>query len=178
MIVLVTGGQRSGKSNYAERLLRDKEKVAYIATSTIDGKEMEERVKIHRASRPSSWRTIEKYKDFLEELGDEDFYLFECLGTMTSNIMFDHTKNLEYIPPDLSKKIEDEVYDNMKDLIEAIKEKDKNLIIVSNEVGFSLTPINHFGRVYTDILGRINQKMAAMADEVYLVVAGIEMRIK
>lgn len=178
MIKLVTGGQRSGKSTFAENFLRDKKGVAYIATSTIDGKEMEERVKIHRESRPSSWRTIERYRDFSEEIKDEDFYLFECVGTMTSNILFDHSKDLEYIPPQLSNKIEKEILDNLEDLIKTIREKNKNLFIVTNEVGFSLTSNNHLGRIYTDILGRVNQRLGKLSDEVYLVVAGIDLRIK
>lgn len=178
MITLVTGGQRSGKSKFAENLLIDKDRVAYIATAKVDGKEMEERVKLHRLSRPSSWRTIEAYRDFTDLLGQEDYYLLECLGTMTSNIMFDYSKDLEYIDVDLAKKIEDEVYGQVEKLINQIKKADKNLVVVTNEVGFSLTSISNIGRVYTDVLGRINQRVAKLCDHAYLVVAGMELKLK
>ncbi len=178
MIILVTGGQRSGKSTFAESLLRDKENVSYIATSLVEDKEMEDRVKAHRMSRPSYWHTIEAYRDFVPKLNKDDYYLFECVGTMTSNIMFERTKDLDFISPELSKEIEDEIFSNLYSLIEKVREDEKTIVFVTNEVGFSLTSPNHLGRVYTDILGRINQKLGREADQVYLVVCGIEMRIK
>lgn len=180
MIILITGGQRSGKSNYAEKLLIDKDetKVAYIATSIIDGEEMKDRVKIHRNSRPSAWRTIEAYRDFSKEIKDEDYYILECVGTMTSNIMYDFSKDLNRISIEVSKEIEDEVFCEIENLVKTIKEKNKNLIIVTNEVGLSLTSENHVGRVYTDILGRINQRIGKISDEAYLIVAGMEVRLK
>lgn len=180
MIILITGGQRSGKSNYAEKLIKEKKdaKVAYIATSIVDGEEMEDRVRIHKNSRPSSWRTIEAYRDFSKEIKEEDYYMLECVGTMTSNIMYDFSKDLNRISTELSKEIEDEVFCEIENLIKTINEKNKHLIIVTNEVGFSLTSQNHVGRVYTDILGRVNQRIAKLSDEAYLVVAGMEVRLK
>lgn len=178
MIILITGGQRSGKSTYAENLLRDKENVGYIATSIADGKEMEERIKIHQMSRPQNWKTIETYKNFTQYINDEDYYLLECVGTMTSNIMFENTKDEEFIDTVLSKKIEDQIFSALKELIDKVNEEDKTLVIVTNEVGFSLTSNNHLGRVYTDILGRINQKLAKLSDEAYLIVSGMEVRLK
>lgn len=178
MIKLVTGGQRSGKSAFAEGLLRDKKNVAYIATATVDGEEMKDRVRKHQESRPASWRTIERYDNFLEDLGDEDYYLFECVGTMTSNIMFNYTRGLERVTTELATTIENHVFDSIKELIDYVNDNNKDLVIITNEVGFSLTSQNHIGRVYTDILGRLSQRLASISDEVYLVVAGIEVRIK
>lgn len=178
MIIFITGGQRSGKSTFAEGLLKDKLNVGYIATSIVTDGEMEERVNIHRNSRPRQWRTIEAYRDIASNIGDEDIYILECLGTMTGNIMYDHTKDLDSIDGEVSKVIEEEIFSEIEKLINAIKEKDKDLIIVTNEVGFSLTSTNQVGRVYTDILGRINQRVARFCDEAYLVVSGMEVRLK
>jgi adenosylcobinamide kinase/adenosylcobinamide-phosphate guanylyltransferase len=178
MITFITGGQRSGKSTFAEGLLRDKLNVGYIATSIVTDQEMEDRVDIHRNSRPSVWRTIEAYKDIAANIGDEDIYILECLGTMTGNIMYDHTKDLDSIDGEISKVIEEEIFSEMEQLINTIKKKKKDLIIVTNEVGFSLTSTNQVGRVYTDILGRINQRVAQLCDEAYLVVSGMEVRLK
>lgn len=178
MIRLITGGQRSGKSNFAEALLKDKKSVAYMATSIAGDEEMKARIKNHQSSRPCEWRTVEKNYGLADEVGEEDFYLLECLGTLTSNILFDYTKDTEYVDDDLMKAIEDRLFDQVKALVDRVREEDKDLIIVTNEVGMCLTSLNHIGRVYTDILGRLNQKVARMADQVYLVVSGIEVRIK
>lgn len=178
MITLITGGQRSGKSNFAQSLLMGKEKVAYIATSKVEDWEMKERVKIHKENRPASWRTIEAYRSLDDEIGDEDYYLLECLGTMTSNIMYDLTKHNEYINAELSKEVEDEIYFEVEKLINKIKLKNKNLVVVTNEVGFSLTSEHHISRVYQDILGRLNQRVAKLSDEAYLVVSGMRVKLK
>lgn len=178
MITFITGGQRSGKSTFAERLLKNKQNVGYIATSIVSDKEMEERVNIHRSSRPKEWRTIETYKNIASKIGKEEVYLLECLGTMTGNIMYDYTKDLDSIDGETSKNIEEEIFQEIKSLIETINEKGKDLIIVSNEVGFSLTSTNQVGRVYTDILGRINQRVVSLCDEAFLVVSGMEVRLK
>lgn len=178
MITLITGGQRSGKSNFAQSLLMDKSGVAYIATSKVEDREMMERVRIHKENRPESWRTIESYRNLDSELGDEDYYLLECLGTMTSNIMYDITKYYEYIDAKLSKTVEDEIFHEVERLVSSINVKNKNLIIVTNEVGFSLTSDNHIARVYQDILGRLNQRVAAISEEAYLVVSGMQVKLK
>lgn len=178
MIKLITGGQRSGKSNFAESLLKDKDDVTYIATSKADGAEMKERIKIHKSHRPAVWKTAERYRNFTEIVDENHYYLFECVGTMVSNIMYDKTKDMELIDTKMSKEIEDEVFEEINALSDLIKKEDKELIIVTNEVGFSLTPNNHVGRVYTDILGRVNQRLGKISDEVYLVVCGIELKIK
>lgn len=178
MIILVTGGQRSGKSRFAESLVQGKENVAYIATSKVEDKEMEDRVKKHRESRPSHWKTIEAYKGFVDKLKDEDYYLLECVGTMTSNILFDYTQNLVEIPVEMQKEIEDKILEELEELINYIRKNNKNLIIVTNEVGSSLTSQYHLARVYTDILGRVNQKLARISDQAYVIISGIEMRLK
>ncbi len=178
MITFITGGQRSGKSTFAEGLLKNKKNVGYIATSVVLDKEMEERVNIHKSTRPEEWRTIETYRNIASKIDKEEVYLLECLGTMTGNIMYDYTKDLDSIDVETSKTIEEEIFQEMKNLIDTINNMNKDLIIVSNEVGFSLTSTNQVGRVYTDILGRINQRVASLCDEAFLVVSGMEVRLK
>ena len=178
MIILVTGGARSGKSTFAESLYEDKKDVVYIATSKIWDKEMEERVKLHQRSRPSCWRTYEANYLLVDALGEERNYLLDCITVLTSNIMFDMTKEEEYIDYQLQSQVEDKIYEELYSLIKAVENKKYNLVLVTNEVGYSLVPENHIGRVFRDIQGRINQRIAALSHEVYLVCCGIPVKIK
>lgn len=178
MITLVTGGARSGKSSFAESLYKDREDVVYIATSRIWDQEMEERVKLHKKSRPSIWRTYEGNYNLTNAIGGEKNYLLDCITLLSSNIMFDMTKDVEKIDYKLQAKVENKIYNELYSLTQAIKDKGYNLILVTNEIGYSLVPNNHIGRVFRDIQGQINQKVAKLAQEVYLVCCGIPVKIK
>lgn len=178
MIVLVTGGARSGKSTFAESLYEDKEDVVYIATAKVSDDEMEKRVELHQKSRPEIWRTYEGNYDLIEALGDEKNYLLDCITVLTSNIMFDITKYIEKIPYEMQNQIEEKVLEEMKFLIEEVNSKGYNLTIVTNEVGNSIVPEHHISRVFRDLQGRINQKIASLSDRVYLVCCGIPVKIK
>lgn len=178
MIRLITGGARSGKSSFAESIYENEEDVVYIATSIVTDREMEERVKLHRQSRPASWRTYESYNKLTKAIGEETNYLLDCITTLISNIMFEMTKDIEYIDYELQRQVEDRIYEELFSLIEIIKEKDYSLTMVTNELGNSIVPSNHLSRVFRDIQGRINQRIAALSDEVYLVCCGIPVKIK
>lgn len=178
MIRLVTGGARSGKSNFAESLYKDKKDVVYIGTSKIWDKEMEERINRHKKTRPKDWRTYESNYNIEDAVGKETNYLLDCITVLVSNIMFDLSKGIEYIDYDLQDKIENTVVSELKSLIGIIRNKGYNLILVTNEVGDSIVPEHHISRVFRDIQGRVNQQIASMADEVYLVCCGIPVKIK
>lgn len=178
MITLVTGGARSGKSTFAEKLYEDKEDVVYIATSKIWDEEMRERVDLHRKNRPKIWRTYEGNYGLRDSIGKERHYLLDCMTVMTSNIMFDMTGDIEYIDYELQEKIEGTVVQELKSLIDEIRLKGYDLVLVTNEVGYSIVPDNHISRVFRDMQGRINQKIAALSDNVYLVCCGIPVKIK
>lgn len=178
MIVLVTGGARSGKSSFAEKIYEGKKDVVYIATSKITDREMEDRIKLHRDSRPSIWRTFEGNYDLQSALGEERYYLLDCITVLTSNIMYDMTKDKERISIELQKTVEDAIYNELKALIDEINKRGYSLVMVTNEVGDSLVPENHIGRVFRDIQGRVNQRIAQISDEVYLVCCGIPVKIK
>ena len=178
MIRLVTGGARSGKSSFAESIYSDKEDVVYMATSRIWDEEMQERVTHHQNSRPSQWRTYEGNYNLIEAVGEEEHYLLDCITILTSNIMFDITKDNEYIDFDLQRQVEDKVIGEITSLIDQVKSKGLDLTLVTNEVGLSIVPENHISRVFRDIQGRVNQRIAALSDQVYLVCCGIPVKIK
>lgn len=177
-IMLVTGGARSGKSSFAESIFRDKKDVVYIATSRIYDDEMRDRIRLHRESRPGEWHTFEGTYDLDKAVEKSKNYLLDCLTILTSNIMFDMSEGLEAIPIELQRDIEGKTVLEISKLIEKVKSIDGNLVMVTNEVGDSIVPENHVARVYRDIIGRVNQRTAALCDEVYLVVCGIPLKIK
>lgn len=178
MIILVTGGARSGKSSFAENLYKNENEVVYIATSKIFDKEMENRVEAHRKQRPITWRTFEANYNLDKAVEKEDFYLLDCITLLSSNIMYDITKDLEDIDFSTQEKVEKRITNELDKLINKIRRENKNLILVTNELGMSIVPENKLARIYRDIQGRINQKVAKESDQVYLVVCGLPVRVK
>lgn len=178
MIILVTGGARSGKSSFAENLYKNENEVVYIATSKIFDKEMENRVEAHRKQRPITWRTFEANYNLDKAVEKEDFYLLDCITLLSSNIMYDITKDLEDIDFSTQEKVEKRITNELDKLINKIRRENKNLILVTNELGMSIVPENKLARMYRDIQGRINQKVAKESDQVYLVVCGLPVRVK
>lgn len=178
MIRLVIGGARSGKSKFAENVFGECMDVVYIATARVSDREMEERIMHHKSSRPSVWRTFEGSYDLVEALGAEKNYLLDCITILTSNIMFDMTSDTEYINEELMGEVEEKVLSELDMLMDAVEINSYNLTFVTNEVGLSIVPEHHISRVFRDIQGRVNQMVAKRAHEVYMVCAGIPVRIK
>ncbi|MDD7731897.1 MAG: bifunctional adenosylcobinamide kinase/adenosylcobinamide-phosphate guanylyltransferase [Ezakiella sp.] len=177
MISIVTGGARSGKSEFAESLIKGD--AIYIATAENFDDEMDLRIKKHVKRREESsinWRTVECLKKFDGLSGDEKYVLFDSLGVFISNIMFSKTAD------DLSdESIEEtilEVRKELEHLLDWARENDKELVIVTDEVGMSIIPESKVARVYRDLIGTINKEVAAKCDRAYLVCMGIEVRLK
>lgn len=181
-ITLVSGGMRSGKSTFAENALQDEKSILYIATSMITDDEMEERVRIHQSRRGSRYRTYEGHSDLHEviEESDESASLLECMGTLITNRMFDilGNKAIEGVSREEIKVIEETIVSEVTVLLEGMKSSNKNNMIITNEVGLTLISEYKLSRVFTDILGRVNQLIASHADEVFFVVSGIPLKIK
>lgn len=183
-IILVTGGARSGKSTFAEKKVREfGENINYIATAIAFDDGMRDRIKKHIAQRPSSWHTIEIYKDFGNLLNDPKFIscdgiIFDCLTVMISNIMFDEEMDYDSISMDRVNEIEKIVDREVEGLLNIIEVNNKKIVFVTNELGMGLVAPYKLGNYFRDIAGRINQKIASRADEVYFTVCGIPTQIK
>ena len=177
-IILVTGGARSGKSTFAEGIYNEESNVVYIATARVTDEEMKDRVSLHRAQRPKEWVTYEGNYRLKEAVEPSKNYLLDCITVLTSNIMFDITGDIEKISLEKQREIEKIVVDEIYELIGAVKLVGGNLVMVTNEVGYSIVPENHIARVYRDIAGRVNQRLAKLCNEVYLVTCGIPLRLK
>ncbi|MFH1098285.1 MAG: bifunctional adenosylcobinamide kinase/adenosylcobinamide-phosphate guanylyltransferase [Candidatus Desantisbacteria bacterium] len=169
MIIFVIGGIRSGKSRFACQIAKEKnKKVVYIATCVPLDDETMERVEKHKASRPKEWIVIEEPRDVAKVLlaiPDDSVILIECMTFLVSNLLLD---GMSY----------EDICEKMKALVEALREMNNVLIIVSNEVGLGGISPNKLARVFTDILGETNQLISGVAEEVYAVISGIPMKIK
>lgn len=178
---LVTGGARSGKSRHAERLAANSERVLYIATSKIFDDEMETRIQHHRDSRPAHWRTVEQYRELntvINEQNDaQEAVLLECITTLITNVMFDAAGDQP--EDDWDFVLMEQVVNQQIDiLLAACSASPAQVILVTNEVGMGIVPENRLARHFRDIAGRVNQRLAQSADEVWLVVSGIGVKIK
>ena len=183
-IILVTGGARSGKSSFAEETAAAcADDVLYIATAEPFDDEMAERIRKHRAARPKDWKTLERFSDFrdIQHMGDflsARAVLLDCLGLMLNNWMYYAKINFENSDFNLFNAFEKDFLDEIENLLNICREKDKTLIIVTNEIGMGLVPVDAVSRLYRDILGRANKLAATRADRVYLLVSGIPVKIK
>jgi len=168
-ITLILGGARSGKSTYALSLAKKYKKVAFVATCQGLDKEMRERIRLHKKSRPKHWKTFEEPKDparLLQEIsGSFDCIIVDCLTLLVSNLV-------------LAGNSQKQVISKIEKSFVALNKNKTNVIFVSNEVGLGLVPVNKIGREFRDIAGRVNQLTASYADEVFFVASGIPLKIK
>ncbi len=166
-IILITGGARSGKSTYAERLaLSLSASPVYMATARITDEEFAQRVRIHRERRGREWTNIEESHALSRHDISGRTVLIDCLTMWCSNFFFDHDGQIQ---PTL-EAVERE--------FDRFTEQDATFIFVTNEIGMGGTSANDLQRHFTDLLGWVNQYVAARADEVVLMVSGIPVKIK
>jgi len=182
-VIVITGGARSGKSTYAEhKALEYGGNVMYIATAIPFDDEMQDRVKKHKARRPEEWLTYEAYKDLKKVYNSKasfEVILLDCITVMVTNLLFDSAGgDFEVLTNDEINAIEKSIMAEIKEFLGAVGDNSQTVIMVTNELGSGIVPEYKSGRVFRDIAGRVNQFIASCADEVYLTVCGIPMRIK
>ncbi len=182
-LLLITGGARSGKSGYAERLVADLgARIAYLATAAAVDAEMEERITRHQVRRPPSWQTFETPvapSRVIDAEGERfDAMLLDCLTVMIGNRMLGPELNWNHPEISALNALEEEIMAEIEALIRAADATGTSLLIVSNEVGCGVVPPSAMGRFFRDCAGRANQRLAEAADGVVLVAAGIPLWIK
>jgi len=180
-LIFVTGGARSGKSTFAEKLASQfEDSVSYIATSLPFDDEMKRRIEFHRRQRPSAWKTYEQYKDLNRIILESHTQgiLLDCITIMITNLMMEEDLDWDNICFEDLQRVEDKISCEIEKVITAARQSQGQVIVVSNELGMGLVPEYPLGRAFRDIAGRMNQKLARSADEVYFVVSGIPMRLK
>ncbi|WP_112183947.1 bifunctional adenosylcobinamide kinase/adenosylcobinamide-phosphate guanylyltransferase [Ralstonia sp. GX3-BWBA] len=179
-LTLVLGGARSGKSHHAEQLaLQCAGPVTYVATAGEGDEEMQLRVALHRARRPADWGLVEEPVRLAEALYTHAQHggcvLVDCMTLWLNNLLF--SEHHEY--PETGLVTPPEAWTAEIDaLLTALPLLPGEVILVSNEIGLGVVPMGAVTRFYVDELGRLNQRLAALADNVHLLVAGIPMVVK
>jgi len=172
--ILILGGARSGKSNFAQSMASDLGgRVVFVATAEAGDADMRRRIAAHRKSRPESWLTIESPLNIAESIGGlagkADVVVIDCITLLVSNIMLKTRRKAS---------AEKAVLKELDALVGCMGESPATFILVSNEVGMGVVPDNELGRHYRDCLGRANQILSRKADEVYFMAAGLHIRMK
>lgn len=186
-IYLVLGGARSGKSEFAEKLMYHSEgkRKGYIATSQILDEEMKYRVILHQKRRPAEWKTFEILHaggNMMESvLQETDAVLFDCITMYVNNLLMDHMKEVTAETLGISdlETLQSDLIHDLDAMFRAIEHcASKEIIFVSDELGMGIVPANAMSRVYRDLVGLANQYIARRAQKVYLSVAGITIELK
>ncbi len=182
-LCLVLGGVRSGKSAFEEQLagslsVETDGRVLYLDTGLPTDTEMEERIRRHQESRPPHWSTLEEPLELADCLGQAmacagppGVVLIDSLDFWLTNML------LEYGNQD-NQAMETATLGQLDRMLDVIAGTTASFFLVSSEVGLSLVPTSSLGRRFQDLLGLVNQRVAAAADQVFLVVAGLPTQIK
>jgi adenosylcobinamide kinase / adenosylcobinamide-phosphate guanylyltransferase len=178
-LILITGGARSGKSRFAqEAALKAGGEVLFVATAEALDDEMKERIAAHRRSRPAGWRTLEAPINTGSRIrlhaGKAGTIIIDCVTLLVNNIF---TQAGSDEPVDVVK-VNSLLEKELESILTCVEQLDTVFYVVTNEVGLGVVPDNALARIYRDMLGKANQRLAAAANEVYLLVSGIAVKIK
>jgi adenosylcobinamide kinase / adenosylcobinamide-phosphate guanylyltransferase len=169
-VTLVLGGVRSGKSRYALQLAMRAKHVTFLATAERrEDEEMQRKIERHRSERPQHWTTLEESLNLaaaIESVRNSDLILIDCLTLFAARL-------LEVLGDDSAA-----ISESIARLCAALNSPPCSVVLVSNEVGSGIVPSFEAGRRYRDLLGEINQRVAAIADHVVLMVAGLPLALK
>ncbi|MBQ6573566.1 MAG: bifunctional adenosylcobinamide kinase/adenosylcobinamide-phosphate guanylyltransferase [Bacteroidales bacterium] len=192
-IILVTGGQRSGKSTYAEKMVLEMAaaqggdgRAVYMATSRIWDEEFARRVQIHKERRGAQWINVEEPKFLGNHNVEGRVVLIDCVTLWSTNFFFDLSEGIGgEVKSTMSAEEAERSVSLVERTLEAVKgefdrfvEQDATFVFVTNEIGLSGVSENKVQRQFTDLLGWLNQYIASRADEVVFMVSGIPVKIK
>ena len=177
-LLLVLGGARSGKSAYAQRLAQELggDHVLFVATAEAGDEDMAQRIARHQQERPASWRTLETPRQVGRAIAlhrdDTAVVVIDCLTLLVSNTLLHCGASPDHVVAEAA------VQEEVAALLQTCQARAAACIVVSNEVGLGLVPDNPLGRLYRDLLGKANQALAAHAEAVYFMVAGLPVDVK
>ena len=180
-IILVTGGQRSGKSTYAEKMALDlsgNNKCIYMATAKVWDDEFAKRVALHKQRRGEQWVNIEEEKFLSKHNVAGKVVLVDCVTLWSTNFFFEISTSQENESSGEKGNVVKRSLEAVKDEFDKFTRQDATFVFVTNEIGLSGVSENKIQRQFTDLLGWLNQYIASKADDVYFMVSGIPIKIK
>jgi len=173
-LIFISGGTRSGKSDYAMELAaRTDVNLVYVATATAGDPEMADRIRRHQEERGERWSTVEEQLDLdraFEGIPSGSTVVIDCLTLWLTNVMTLHGMNV-------IEQLETDAVMRTANIIDAVKGFDGVVITVTNELGMGLVPPDRTARLFRDVMGRINRMFADAADEAYMVISGQPLRL-
>lgn len=194
-LIMVTGGCRSGKSEFAENLYEREDEVCYIATSNAysNDKEMQDRIQKHQARRSNKWMTEERYANIAKymENSKTEYFLIDDVTNMVTSLFYDWVNEARhgsgygnaqaYIDFMGTTELDEATHYILQQWINIMvvnSLRNKTLVVVTNEVGLGIVPANKETRMLRDIYGAVNNLIASKSDEVWFVISGLPQKIK
>lgn len=170
-LILITGGTRSGKSDYAQRLAEAHDgSLLYVATATVADSEMAARVARHRQARGARWNVLEEPLDLCTRLPEaasgQGAVLLDCVTLWITNLLFANQEEPAAVKAEIRR------------FLLLLSHIEAPVYLVTNEVGGGIVPENRLARLFRDLAGEVNQELAAAASSVWLVVSGLPLRLK
>ncbi|RXP44808.1 bifunctional adenosylcobinamide kinase/adenosylcobinamide-phosphate guanylyltransferase [Lutibacter sp. HS1-25] len=167
MIYYITGGERSGKSSYAQQLAESlSNKPYYLATSRIWDEDFKKRVERHQNDRDERWTTIEEETEISKVIPPNAVVVIDCVTLWLTNLYFDFENNVEKALAFATNEIEN------------LSKLNSEIIIISNEIGMGGHAQNHIARKFTELQGWTNQRIANKADKATFMVSGLPLKLK
>ncbi len=168
--IFVTGGASSGKSGYSLKLFQNRKGVTFIATGIATDPEMRERIRVHRELRPGYWDTVEEPFDLITAVKNASpenrGIIIDCLTFWVTNLIYKKTMN------------NDEILEIATSTAEFLRSKDLSAVVITNELGMGIVPNFEDGRKFRKTAGEVNQIFAEKAEEAYLIVSGLPLKLK
>jgi adenosylcobinamide kinase / adenosylcobinamide-phosphate guanylyltransferase len=170
-VIYITGGVRSGKSAFAQSLAEQQQgALLYVATAQAGDEEMRERIRQHRAARGDRWKTLEEPLALVDRLpaaaAGVSGVLLDCVTLWLTNLLLDLDEDPQRVLAEVDR------------LIAVLPHISAPVHIVTNEVGYGIVPENRLARIFRDLAGEANQRLAAASSEAWLVVSGLPVRLK
>lgn len=180
-VYVITGGAKTGKSRWAVSYFEDCSYVTIITTGSLIEVETLQRIETHMKLHPGmidNWSIVSQPLCPSLAVDTDSFYILDSISNLVSNTLHEFCDDIDNITNDEIKKVRQIIIDELVKTIEKVKNIDGNIILITTETGFSCSPSSKESWAFREILGLVNQRICGIADEVYMSVSGIQMKIK
>lgn len=178
-VILITGGAASGKTRWATSYLEKCDRVLYLRTNPKLDIDTEHRIEFANNKNGTTWDIVtDVYEDPVQHFDYHKFIIFDALSTYTSHMIEKMCANVDEFTEDMRHEIEKKVIDDVNDMIEEVRRMEGTMVIITLETGFSVMPSERSQAIFRKVLGKVNQRVAHLSNEVYFSASGIQFKIK